>query len=51
MYSACAFIDMNAARPALESVKQLGIDDAFICVYRDGKKLYGEEAAKLMGRR
>jgi hypothetical protein len=51
VYSAGAFIDMNAARPALESVKQLGIADAFICVYRDGKKLYGEEAAKLMGRR
>jgi len=51
VYSAGSFLDMNTARPALESVKQLGIEDAFICVYRDGKKLYGEEAAKLMGRR
>jgi hypothetical protein len=51
VYSAGSFLDMNSARPALETVKQLGIQDAFICVYRDGKKLYGEEAAKLMGRR
>jgi len=50
VYSAGSFNNLNEAKPALDIIKQKGIDDAFISVYKNGKKLYGEEAAKLLRR-
>lgn len=50
IYSIGSFVDAKSARPLLENAKQNGIADAYITVYKDGKKLYGAAASELLNR-
>jgi hypothetical protein len=50
IYSVGSFVDAKSARPLLENAKQNGIADAYITVYKDGKKLYGAAASELLNR-
>lgn len=49
IYSIGSFSGLNFAKQLKDEAVSLGISDAFITVYRDGKKLYGAEAAKYLG--
>jgi len=50
IYNIGNFSELRFAKQLKEEALKLGIADAFITVYRDGKKLYGTEAAELMNR-
>ncbi|MDP2387060.1 MAG: hypothetical protein Q8M29_11855 [Bacteroidota bacterium] len=50
IYTVGSFVDNKSARPLLEEAKANGIADAFITVYKDGKKLYGAEASSYLNR-
>ena len=50
IYTVGSFVDAKSARPLLEEAKANGISDAFITVYKDGKKLYGAEASSYLNR-
>lgn len=50
IYNIGNFSELRFAKQLKEEALKLGISDAFITVYRDGKKLYGTEAAELMNR-
>lgn len=48
IYTVGSFVSNKSARPLLEEAKANGITDAFITVYKDGKKLYGAEASSYL---
>jgi hypothetical protein len=48
IYHTGNFTSARFAKTLKEEVVQLGIVDAFVTVYRDGKKLFGAEAAALL---
>ena len=50
LYTVGNFIDGKSARVLLRQVYDLGITDAFISVFNDGKKLSGEEARNMINR-
>jgi hypothetical protein len=50
IYNAGNFSEARFARDLKDEAVRLGITDAFVAVYRDGKKLYGAEAAGLLSR-
>jgi hypothetical protein len=50
IYTVGNFVNVEAANKLRAELVALGITDAFVSVYRDGKKLYGAERAQLMGR-
>lgn len=49
IYTIGSFNGLNFAKKLKDEAVSLGITDAFITVYRDGKKLYGSEASKYLG--
>lgn len=50
IYNIGNFTDARFAKSLKEQAVSIGITDAFITVYKDGKKVYGSEAAILIGR-
>ena len=50
IYNIGNFTDAEFAKSLKEQAVSIGITDAFITVYKDGKKVYGSEAAILIGR-
>jgi hypothetical protein len=50
IYNIGNFTDAKFAKSLKEQAVSIGITDAFITVYKDGKKVYGSEAAILIGR-
>lgn len=50
IYNVGNFSEARFARALKDEIVAMGIDDAFVAVYRDGKKLYGQEAATLLSR-
>jgi hypothetical protein len=50
IYNVGNFSEARFARALRDEAVRLGITDAFITVYRDGRKLYGQEAATLLSR-
>ena len=50
IYNIGNFTDAKFAKSLKEQAVSIGITDAFITVYKDGKKVYGSEAATLIGR-
>jgi hypothetical protein len=50
IYNIGNFTDAKYAKTLKEQAISIGITDAFITVYKDGKKVYGAEAATLLGR-
>ncbi len=50
IYNIGNFSEPQFAKQLKEEAVRLGINDAFITVYRDGKKVYGQEAAALLAR-
>ena len=50
IYMVGSFTEANFAQKLREEVIALGLKDAFIIVYKDGKKLYGSEAQKYLTR-
>ncbi len=50
IYNAGNYTESKFAKDLKEEAIRLGINDAFISVYRDGKKLFGTEAAGLMNK-
>lgn len=50
IYNVGNFSEAKFAKALKEEILQLGISDAFITVYRDGKKLYGTEASTLLSK-
>jgi hypothetical protein len=50
IYNIGNFTDAKFAKSLKEQAVSIGIKDAFITVYKDGKKVYGSEAATLIGR-
>ena len=49
IYTIGSFSGLNFAKKLKDEALLIGISDAFITVYKDGKKLYGAEAAKYLG--
>ncbi|MDP1800288.1 MAG: hypothetical protein Q8L81_02970 [Bacteroidota bacterium] len=50
IYNIGNFTDAKFAKTLKEQAVSIGITDAFITVYKDGKKVYGAEAAALLNR-
>ena len=50
IYNIGNFTDAKFAKSLKDQAVSVGITDAFITVYKDGKKVYGAEAATLLGR-
>lgn len=50
IYNIGNFTDAKFAKSLKEQAVSVGINDAFVTVYKDGKKVYGAEAATLLGR-
>jgi hypothetical protein len=50
IYNVGNFSEAKFAKALKEEIVQLGISDAFITVYKDGKKLYGAEASALLSK-
>jgi len=50
IYNIGNFTDAKFAKSLKDQAVSVGITDAFITVYKDGKKVYGAEAAALLGR-
>ncbi|MEO6303995.1 MAG: hypothetical protein ABIP51_12565, partial [Bacteroidia bacterium] len=50
IYNIGNFTDAKFAKSLKEQAISIGITDAFITVYKDGKKVYGAEAAALLSR-
>jgi hypothetical protein len=50
IYTAGNFVDAKSAKKLKDELVALGINDAYVTVYRDGKKLYGTEASGLLNR-
>lgn len=50
IYNIGNFTEPKFAKALKDEVVKLGINDAFITVYRDGVKLYGTDAASLLSR-
>ncbi|MDP3558557.1 MAG: hypothetical protein Q8T03_14375 [Bacteroidota bacterium] len=50
IYNIGNFTDAKFAKSLKEQAVSIGISDAFITVYKDGKKVYGAEAAALLNR-
>jgi hypothetical protein len=49
IYTIGSFSGLTYAKKLKDEAVSLGINDAFITVYKDGKKVYGAEAAKYLG--
>jgi len=43
-------VDISFAKKLKDEAVSVGITDAFITVYKDGKKLYGQEAAQYLNK-
>lgn len=50
VYNVGNFSNAAAAKALKNELVQLGINDAFVVVYRDGSKIYGAEASTLLSR-
>ncbi|MBS1634410.1 MAG: hypothetical protein JST26_00715 [Bacteroidetes bacterium] len=50
IYTIGNFVDAKFAKTLKEEAVSLGITDAFVTVYKDGKKLYGAEASQYLNR-
>ncbi len=50
IYSIGSFTEAKFAKTLRDEVKGIGITDAYVVVYKDGKKLYGAEAAQYLNR-
>lgn len=50
VYSVGSFTENKFAKILRDEVKSLGMTDAYVVVYKDGKKLYGAEAAQYLNR-
>ncbi|MGZ3883552.1 MAG: SPOR domain-containing protein, partial [Bacteroidia bacterium] len=50
IYTIGNFVDAKSAKKLKDEAVSAGISDAFICVYKDGKKLYGAEATSYLQR-
>jgi hypothetical protein len=50
IYTVGNFVDAASAKKLKNEMVALGINDAYVTVYRDGTKLYGTEAAGLLNR-
>ncbi len=50
IYNVGNFSNAAAAKTLKNELVQLGISDAFVVVYRDGRKIYGAEASTLLSR-
>jgi hypothetical protein len=50
VYNVGNFSNAAAAKALKNELVQLGITDAFVVVYRDGRKIYGAEASTLLSR-
>lgn len=50
IYNIGNFTDAKFAKTLKEQAVSVGITDAFITVYKDGKKVYGAEASTLLGK-
>lgn len=50
IYTVGNFIDAKFAKALKDEAVSVGITDAFIVVFKDGKKLYGAEASQYLGR-
>ena len=46
IYTVGSFSEFVFAKKLLLEIKELGVQDAFITVFKDGKRLYGEEATR-----
>ncbi|HWY37873.1 MAG TPA: hypothetical protein VNY73_04900, partial [Bacteroidia bacterium] len=50
LYTVGSFTEAKFAKQLKTEIVGLGISDAFVTVFRDGKKLYGAEAAQYLNR-
>lgn len=50
IYTVGSFTENKFAKALRDEVKSLGMSDAYVVVYKDGKKLYGAEAAQYLNR-
>lgn len=50
IYTIGNFVDISFAKKLKDEAVSVGITDAFITVYKDGKKLYGQEAAQYINK-
>ncbi len=50
LYTAGSFVESRFAKALKAEIISLGITDAFVTVFKDGKKLYGAEAAQYLNR-
>ncbi|MFN5182576.1 MAG: SPOR domain-containing protein, partial [Bacteroidota bacterium] len=46
IYTVGSFGDFQNAKKLLEQIKSIGVQDAFITIFKDGKRLYGNEASQ-----
>jgi hypothetical protein len=48
VYTAGNFVSVNAAKELRDQIRELGLSDSYITVYKNGRKLGGQEAEDLL---